>query len=135
MPEQPEVSAQVVRAVDRPIVVVPLLVLIAAIGGLFRSFTLTANLLVLAVGGTMVWLSLSGRAARRPAPRALTRDALWWLIPVLVLGLTEFYAFLNTPRAEYPTVSFIFDPMFERYLPRTAGYLAWLAGFWALVRR
>jgi hypothetical protein len=32
----------------------PLFVLIAAVGGLFGSFTLSANLLVLAVGGTLV---------------------------------------------------------------------------------
>ncbi len=135
MPELPEATAQEVRAFDRPIVTVPVLVLISAVGGLFGSFTLSANLLVLAVGGTMVWLGVSGRAGRRPAPLRLRQGALWWLVPVLVLGLTELYAFLNTPRPDYPTLSLIFDPVLERYLPRSAGYFGWLAGFWALVRR
>jgi hypothetical protein len=136
MPQQPEASAhEEVRAFDRPMVMIPLLALIAAVGGLFGSFTVSANLLVLAVGGTMVWISLSGRVLRRTAPRRLSRGALWWLVPLLVLALTELYAFLHTPREDYPTLSLLFDPVFERYLPRAAGYFGWLAGFWALVRR
>src|SRR5262245_35410522 len=105
MPEQPQASAHEVRAFDRPMVMVPLLALIGGFGGLFGSFTVSANLLVLAVGGTMAWVSLSGRAARRAAPRRLSRGALWWLAPILVLGLTELYSFLHTPRADYPTIS------------------------------
>jgi hypothetical protein len=135
MPELPEASAEEVRAFDRPIVIVPLLSLIAAFGGLFGSFTLSANLLVLAVGGTMVWLGLSGRAGRRVAVLRLSPGAVLWLVPVLVIGLTELYSFLHGSRDDYPTMSYIFDPILERYLPRAAGYFAWLAGFWALVRR
>jgi hypothetical protein len=32
-------------------------------------------------------------------------------------------------------VSLLLDPVLENYLPRAGGYFAWLAGFWALVRR
>ncbi len=135
MPQLPEVSADEVRAWDRPIVMVPLFALIAALGGAFGSFTLSANLLVLAVGGTMMWLSLSGRTARRAAPRRLSRGALWWAVPVLVIALTELYAFLNTPRPDHPTLSALADPILENYLARAACYFGWLTGFWALVKR
>jgi hypothetical protein len=135
MPELPEASAEEVRAIDRPIVMVPLLALIAAVGGLFGSFTVGANLLVHAVGGTMLWLGLSGRAGRRPAVRRLDRTAIFWLVPILALALTELFAFLHTSRQAYPTLSLIFDPILAHYLPRAVGYFGWLAGFWTLVRR
>lgn len=135
MGELPEASAGDVRAFDRPIVMVPVFGLIAAVGGLFGSFTPGASLLVHAIGGTMVWLGVSGRAGRRPVPRQLPRAALWWLVPLLILAITELWAFLNTPNPDYPTVSLLLDPVLEHYLPRAAGYFAWLAGFWALVRR
>ena len=135
MPQLPEASADEVRTWDRPIVMVPLFVLIAAVGGLFGSFTLSANLLVLAVGGTMIWISLSGRTARRPPPTRLGRGAAWWLVPMLVVALTELFAFSNTPRPDYPTLSLLADPVLDHYLPRAACYFGWLAGFWALVRR
>jgi hypothetical protein len=114
---------------------VPVFALIASVGGLFGSFTTGASLLVHAIGGTMVWLGVSGRAGRRPVPRRLPRAALWWLVPLLAIALTELWAFLNTPRPDYPTISLLLDPVLERYLPRAGGYFAWLAGFWALVRR
>jgi hypothetical protein len=113
----------------------PLFVLIAAVGGLFGSFTNGSLLLVLAVGGTMVWLGLSGRVARRPAPRSLSRGAAWWLAPILALALVELYAFSrNSPQA-YPTLSLLADPVLDGYLARAFAYFLWLTAFWGLVRR
>jgi len=135
-PPEPHPSlAPAVSTWDRPIVMLPLFALIAGVGGLFGSFTLSADLLVLAVGGTLVWLGVSGRAGRREAPRRLPSGARWWLVPVLALGLVELFAFShNDPRA-YPTLSLLADPVLEGYLPRALAYFAWLTGFWALVRR
>ena len=135
MPPLPEASADEVRSWDRPLVVFPLFALIAAVGGLFGSFTAEANLLVLAVGGTLIWLSLSGRTFRHPSPGRLSRGAVWWMVPVLMVALTELYAFSHQPRADYPTLSLLADPVLDQYLPRSAAYFGWLAGFWALVRR
>lgn len=135
MPQLPEASAGEVRAFDRPVVMVPVFALLAALGGLFPSFTPGSTVLVHAIGGTMVWLGVSGRAGRRAVPRLLPRTALWWLIPLLILAVTELWAFLNTPREQYPTLSLLLDPVLEGYLPRAAAYFAWLAGFWALARR
>ena len=113
----------------------PLFVLIAAVGGLFESFTLSANLLVLAVGGTLVWLGLTGRVARRTAPRGLSPGAVWWLTPILALALVELFAFSRNSPEAYPTLSLLADPVLEGYLARTLAYFLWLTGFWGLVRR
>jgi hypothetical protein len=113
----------------------PLFVFIAALGGLFGSFTNGALLLVLAVGGTMVWLGLSGRVARRPAPTSLPGATLWWVLPILALSLVELYAFIrNSPQA-YPTLSLLADPVLDGYLARAVAYFFWLTAFWGLVRR
>src|SRR5262252_1805463 len=100
-PTSSPASASAIRAWDRPVVMLPLFVLIAAVGGLFGSFTNGALLLVLAVGGTMVWLGLSGRVARRPAPASLPRSTLWWMLPILALSLVELYAFTRNSPQDY----------------------------------
>jgi hypothetical protein len=135
MDQPPEVSAEAVRTWDRPIVTIPLFVLIALVGGLFQSFTLQANLLVLAVGGTLMWLGMTGRAGRRPAPPELNRAAAWWLVPVLALALVELFAFTKHSIEHYPTLSLLADPMLEGYLARAACYFGWLFAFWGLIRR
>ena len=134
MPQTPEASAAV-RTWDRPLVMLPVFALIAAVGGLFGSFTLSANLLVLAVGGTLIWLGLSGRVVRRPAERQLPSGAIWWLVPVLTLALVELYAFSRHSTEDYPTLSLLADPALNHYLPRTACYFGWLTAFWGLIRR
>jgi hypothetical protein len=135
MEPPPPASAEVAHSWDRPLVVVPLFVLVALVGGLFESFTWSANLLVLAVGGTFVWLGLTGRAGRRPAPRRLGRGTVWWLVPILSLSVLELATFLRQSFEDFPTLSLIADPFLEGYGARSAAYLAWLAGFLALARR
>jgi hypothetical protein len=128
-------SAEAANSWDRPLVVVPLFVLVALVGGLFESFTLRANVLVLAVGGAFMWLGLTGRAGRRPTPRRLGRGAVWWLVPILSLSVLELATFLRQSFEDFPTLSLIADPFLEGYVARSAAYLAWFAGFWALARR
>jgi hypothetical protein len=136
MPAIPDAhSVDEVRAWDRAVVMLPLFALIAAVGGLFASFTLSANLLVLAVGGTLIWLSLSGRTARKAVPDRLPAGAVWWLVPVLALALVELFAFTRHSTSDYPTLSLLADPVLDHYLPRAACYFAWLAGFWGLAKR
>jgi hypothetical protein len=131
----PQSPAEAVRSWDRPLVTVPVFILIALVGGLFGSFTLSANLLVLGVGGTMLWLGMTGRTGRRPPPTALGRGAAWWLVPVLTLALVELFAFLKHSIEDYPTLSLLADPVLDHYLPRAACYFGWLTAFWGLIRR
>jgi hypothetical protein len=113
----------------------PVFAVIAAIGGLFGSFTLQANVLVLGVGGTLMWLGITGRAGRRPAPMRLGRAAAWWLGPALLLALVELFSFTRHSTNAFPTISLLADPILDHYVPRAGFYFAWLCGFWGLVRR
>jgi Na+/H+ antiporter NhaD/arsenite permease-like protein len=131
----PQVNTDVTRARDRPLFMLPLFALIAAVGGFFGSFTLRANLLVLGVGGALIWLGLTGRAGRRPAPKTLAPGAIWWFAPLLMLALVEVFAFSKKSIEDYPTLSLLADPILDGYLPRVVCYFAWLAGFWGLIRR
>jgi hypothetical protein len=135
MEQPPQATAEAVRSWDRPLVMMPLFVLIAAVGGLFPSFSLTANLLVLLVGGTFVWIGLTGRAGRRPSPPHLRTSAAWWLVPTLMLTVVEVVTFLKHSGQHYPTLSLLADPVLEGYLARSALYFGWLTAFWGLVRR
>jgi len=135
MEPPPPASVEVAPSWDRPLVLVPLFVLVALVGGLFTSFTPSANLLVLTVGGTFMWLGITGRAGRRPSPARLDRGALWWMVPVLMLSVLELATFLRQSFEDYPTLSLIADPLLDGYVPRAAAYLGWLTGFWVLIRR
>jgi hypothetical protein len=134
--EQPsEISAEAARSWDRPLVLLPVFVLLSAVGGLFPSFSLESNLYVLVIGGTLFWLGLSGRVARRASPTRLSRAGLWWLVPALTLALLELVMFIGGSTSDYPTLSLLADPLLESYLARTAVYFGWLTAFWGLVRR
>ena len=133
--DQPRAAAEHVRPWNRAIVTYPLFALIALVGGLFGSFSLSALLLVLAVGGTMFCLGITGRAGRRPAPRVLPRGSVWWLVPILLFATTELFSFSRHSTVDYPTLSLLADPFLDHYLARAACYFGWLVAFWGLVRR
>jgi hypothetical protein len=128
-------AATDIRPWDRAIVTYPLFALIAGVGGFFGSFTLSATLLVLTVGGALFWLGVSGRAGRRSVPRGLPVRAAWWLAPVLLFAVVELFAFSKHSIEDYPTLSLLADPVLDHYLARASCYFAWLVGFWGLVRR
>ncbi len=134
--EQPsELTAGAVRTWDRPLVMVPVFVVLSAIGGLFPSFSLLANMYVLGIGGTLCWLGLSGRVPKRGVPRRLGRSTAWWLVPLFTLALIELAMFIAGSTPDHPTLSLLADPVLESYLPRSAVYFGWLSAFWGLVRR
>lgn len=119
----------------RPVVLLPVFVLISAVAGLFPSFSLTANLLVLAVGGTMCWLGWTGRVHKRRTPGRLSAGAAWWLVPALLLSAVELVNFGLGSTYVHPTLSKLTDPLLDAYLPRSVGYFGWLCAFWGLIRR
>jgi len=135
MEPQPRAISDDVRPWDRPLVVVPVLVLVSSVGGLFPSFSVSGNLYVLAVGGTFMWMGLAGVAGRRPAPRRIPRAGMLWLIPAALLAVVEAITFGLRDAENFPTLSLIMDPLLEDYLARSAVYFAWLTAFWGLIRR
>ncbi len=135
MQEQPELAVEIERSWARPIVLVPVFVLTSLIAGALPSFSLGANLLVLCVGGTLFWLGLSHHVPRRDAPRRLSRQTLWWLVPLGVLVGMEATNYLSGSTPEHPTLSRLADPVLEGYPARAALYFGWLSAFWAMVRR
>lgn len=130
-----QLTADAARTWDRPVVLLPVFVLLSAVGGLFPSFSLQANLYVLAIGGTLFWLGLSARMPRRAAPRRVDRRAGWWLVPALTLAFVELFTFIGGSSYDYPTLSLLADPVLESYLTRAAIYFGWVTAFWGLVRR
>jgi hypothetical protein len=133
--QQPEYVAAPAHAWDRPLVTVPTFVFLALVGGLFPSFSVTANLYVLVLGGVLMWLGLSGRVAKRPSPWRLTRAAAWWLVPATLFVLVELGNDLLGSTYAHPTLSVLLDDPLAHYSVRSLAYFAWLGAFWGLVRR
>lgn len=135
--EQPssEVAAEVPGVWARPAVLVPLFAGLALVGGQLPSFSLAANLYVLALGGAMVWLGLSGRVPRRPYRERLGTGTRWWVLPGAVLVTAEVVTYALGSSYDYPTLSRLSDPLLVAEPVRSACYFAWLSGFWGLVRR
>ncbi|MEV4542530.1 hypothetical protein [Micromonospora echinaurantiaca] len=134
--EQPhDLTVDAPRAWDRPAVAVPVLVCLSLVGGRFPSFSTEANLYTLGTGGVLIWLGLSNRVPRRPAPFRLGSGAIWWTLPVVVFGVFEGATFVLAAGDEFPTFSRLADPLLEDQMVRSAGWLVWLSAFWGLVRR
>ncbi len=134
MDRPPELTASADPTWARPAVLVPVFVLISSVAGALPSFSLSANLLVLGTGGVLFWFGLAHPPRRRP-PLRLPAGAVWWVVPVVIFVLVELTTFLLGSRPSTPTFSLLADPVLERYLPRSALFLGWLAAFWGLVRR
>lgn len=135
MDQPSQLAADAPRLWARPLVLVPVFVLISLVGALFPSFSVGANMLVLAAGGTLFWLGLSDRLPRRGSSLRLASRAGWWLLPALLLAFVELTNFALGSTHAHPTLSMLADPILEGYLARAAAYFAWLMAYWGLVRR
>lgn len=134
--EQPsELTVEAARPWARPAVTVPVIAFLSLAGGQLPSFSLQANLYVLAIGGAMIWLGLSHRLPRRPSPRRVGAGVAWWLVPVLLFAFVELVNYALGSTSEHPTLSKLADPALDDKVVRSAVYFAWLTGFWGLVRR
>ncbi|SBT53353.1 hypothetical protein [Micromonospora auratinigra] len=120
---------------DRPVVSVPVLICLSLVGGQLPSFSAQANLYSFGTGGVLIWIGLSNRVPRRPAPRRLAPGALWWLLPAIVFGIFEGTTFVLSVGDDFPTFSRLADPLLEDHVVRSAAWFAWLAAFWGMVRR
>jgi hypothetical protein len=135
MDQRSHLAAEVDRAWTRAVVVAPVFALISLLAGALPSFSLSANLLVLGAGGALFWLGMSNTVPRRSAPRRLSAQAAWWLVPLLCLAGMELLNFSLGSTFAHPTLSNLADPILDRYLARAALYFGWLSAFWGLIRR
>ncbi|HLL67009.1 MAG TPA: hypothetical protein VK453_15100 [Micromonosporaceae bacterium] len=135
MEQRTQLALEVEPGWTRPGVLMPVLALVALVAGTRSSFTTSANLLVLCVGGSLFWLGMSRSVVRRPAPRRLPTHAAWWLVPTVLLVAVELTNFGVGSTYAHPTLSKLIDPSLTRYGPRAALFFAWSAAFLALVRR
>lgn len=135
MEPQSHYAVEAAPSWDRPIVTVPAFAVIAAIGGLFPSFSVAANLYVVAVGAVLTWLGMTNRTAKRTSPARLPLAAAWWLLPATVFVAVELTDFVFGSTYPHPTLSVLVDDPLTHYTVRAGAYLAWLGGFWGLVRR
>jgi hypothetical protein len=116
-------------------VLIPILALVSLGAGSVRSFSIESNVVVLGVGGSLLWLGMSRAVVRRPAPRRLPAGTVWWLLPVLMLTVVELTNFTIGSTYEHPTLSKLTDPLLTRYTVRSAMFFGWSAAFLALARR
>lgn len=123
------------RSWDRPLVTVPAFVVLALLGAFFPSFSLMANIYVVVLGGTLMWLGLSGRVIKRESPARLTRTSAWWLLPAGLFMSVELTNFAFGSTYVHPTLSLLMDSPLHSYPIRSLVYFVWLGGFWGLVRR
>jgi hypothetical protein len=135
MDRQPEIVADVPQGWIKPAFSIPVLAGLAVVGGHLPSFSPQANLYSLAVGGGLIWLGLSPRVPRRPAPGRMPPGAIWWALPALLFGVFEAATFLLGSSDDFPTFSRLADPLLEDEMIRSVVYFGWLSAFWALVRR
>jgi hypothetical protein len=103
--------------------------------GAFPSFSLRSTITMIGLGGAFFWLGVTRRLTRHPAVRQVARQALWWLVPVLVFATFELVSFALGSTAAHPTLSALADPVLQHYWARAAVFLGWITGYWALVKR
>ncbi len=75
---------------------------------------------------------------RRMDPARPASDGTWvpWLGAIVVLLAIELASYFHPgPRSDYPTLSFGLNVLLHPRAARAAGWLAWLALGWYLVRR
>ncbi|GAA4218434.1 hypothetical protein [Actinocatenispora rupis] len=103
--------------------------------GSFPSFSLRSTLTMIGLGGAFFWLGVSRRMVRHPVVRHIGREAVWWIVPVVMFASFELVNFALGSTPAHPTLSALADPVLQHYWARSAVFLGWITGFWALVRR
>jgi hypothetical protein len=105
------------------------------VAGSFPSFSVRSTVTMVGLGGIFFWLGVSRRFARHPVVRRVGRQALWWLVPVVMFAVFELGSFALGSTAEHPTLSSLADPVLEHYWARSAIFLGWITAYWGLLRR
>jgi hypothetical protein len=116
-------------------VLLPLFALVSLVAGTMPSFSLSANVLVIGIGGALFCFGVTHVPSRHDETGGrFPRSAALWLLPVGLLIVVEAVAFLAGSTPDYPTLSKLADPVLDHYLPRALLYFGWLYGFWGLIQ-
>ena len=102
---------------------------------MFRPFTLPALVAVLAGGLAAIALGRMLPARAAPAATEPTSGAWVWAVLAGAVGLWQLQAFLQHPRREHPTLSYLTNELLQTEPAQAVAMLLWLAaGVW-LARR
>lgn len=71
----------------------------------------------------------------RVRPRLRVADAAPWVVLFGALVLLQVSAYLQHPRPEHPTLSYLINAALETHVARTTAFVGWLAGCVRLARR
>jgi hypothetical protein len=104
--------------------------------GFQESFTWPSYVGVSVASVVALWLGLRGSTPRLSAPRRLSaRAILVWSVPVLAFSALEITDDALGSNLAHPTLSSMFDPVFEVPVLRATGVALWLFAGWQLVHR
>lgn len=112
-------------------------VVFAAIAGRFAALCAPAEFAVLGSGLVVfAWATRIPADQRRAAPERIDgRGSLAWLGLLAVFLTWELFALFRGSTAAHPTLSILLGPILAEPLPRSGGYLLWLAaGVWIAKR-
>ena len=96
-----------------------------------RAFTWPALVAVGVAGAAAI---VAGTRGRRP-PARLPRGTLVWAVLLALLAGWELAAYLQSPRADHPTLSSLADPVLDWRPARALAFLGWFALGVDLARR
>ena len=99
-----------------------------------RPFSLLATVAVVGAG---VIAMVVGARYLRPRVRVpvRARAVLPWVVLFGVLAVVQLLAYVDSPRPEHPTLSYLTNVALETHVARTVAFVAWLAGAAWLGRR
>lgn len=110
--------------------------ILSVVMGFQGSFTWQSYVGISAISLVALWFGLVRRRPRLPAPRRLaTRGIVAWSVPILAFSTLEIVDDALGSSTAHPTLSSLFDPIFEIPAARAIGVALWLFAGWQLVRR
>lgn len=104
--------------------------------GFQGSFTWQSYVGVTAASVLVLWLGLRTGTRHLPSPRRLTpRAVVAWSVPILAFSALEITDDALGSNTAHPTLSSLFDPIFEVPALRAIGVALWLFAGWQLAHR
>lgn len=90
-----------------------------------RPFSWPAYVAVGAAGVVAIVFGTRRRTSSRPGDRRVPGAWMWGVLGALLAGW-ELAAYLQKPRADHPTLSYLADQMLDGHPARAVAFLVWL---------